>query len=220
VSSMSSSGLDNRLLHDAVRDSASDVIGVAHEVGASAAQMGVPLHEVLDHVERAFAPEVPLFAVTRAAAVAWSEAALVHHADISCEDPLTSLVSVRHLRTRLAEVYRGADRGDVRVADRHALVVIELPRTPRGHELELSLRALDVGEVLRSVFRGDETFAQLTSRRFAALVGRERVDDLTMAMLGILLDRTRADHGQTRLWVEQLPASEDGVAQVLAGLCD
>lgn len=216
----SSSGLNSKLLHDAVRDGTSDVIGVAHEVGASAAHLGVPLREVLDHVERAFAPDAPHFAVTREAAVAWSEAALVHRADISCEDPLTSLASVPHLRARLAEVYRGADRDDVRVMDHHVLVVIELPRTSRGHELELSLRALDVGDVLRSVFRGDETIAQLTSRRFAVLAGRERADVVTMALLGIMLDRARDEHGQTRLWVEQLSATEDGVAQVLAGLCD
>ena len=44
-------------LVDAVRDGGPDVGAVAHEVGASAAARGVPLHEVIDLVERAYAGE-------------------------------------------------------------------------------------------------------------------------------------------------------------------
>jgi hypothetical protein len=217
---MPGSGLDITVLHDAVRDGTSDVVGVAHEVGASAAQLGIPLHEVLDHVQRAYAPDAPEFAAIRAAAVAWAERALIHHADMSCEDPLTSLATVPHVRSRLAEIYRGAERHDRQAADTHALVVVELPRSPAGHDLEVALQALDVAEVLRSVFSGDETVAQLNPRRFTAVVGRERTDDVTIGLLGILLDRMLADKGQARLWVERLPASAVGIAQVLAGLCE
>jgi hypothetical protein len=209
-----------RLLHDAVRDGRSDVVGVAHEVGASAAHLGVPLHEVLDLVERAFAPDAPDFRATREAAVAWAETAMLRDADLSCEDPLTSLATATHLRARLGEVHRAADRDRVPVAGRHVLVVVELPRTSSGHELELSLRALDLGEVLRSVFRGDETIAQLTPRRFAVLADRDHADDLTMALLGMLVARTTAHDGQARLWVEELPATSDGIAQVIASLCE
>lgn len=217
---MSSSGSNLDLLRDAVREGASDVVDVAHEVGASAAQWGVPLHEVLDHVERAFAPDQPSFAATRAAAVAWAERALVRHADISCEDPLTSLATVPYVRSRLTEIYRGAENVGGRASDSTAVVVVELPRSHVGHELELSLRALHVAEILRTVFAGDETVAQLTPRRFAALVARDRTDDITLSLLAMLLDRAVGEHGQSRLWVEQLPASVDGVAQVLAGLCE
>jgi hypothetical protein len=209
-----------RLLHDAVRDGGSDVVGVAHEVGASAAHLGVPLHEVLDLVERAFAPDAPDFRATREAAVAWAETARLRDADLSCEDPLTALATATHLRARLGEVHRAADRDGVPVPGRHVLVVVELPRTSSGHELELSLRALDLGEVLRSVFRGDETIAQLTPRRFAVLAGRDHADDLTMALLGMLVARTTAHDGRARLWVEELPATSDGIAQVIASLCE
>ena len=217
---MTSSGLDVALLRNAVRDGASDVVDVAHEVGASAAQLGVPLHEVLDHVERAFAPDEPTFAATRAAAVAWAERALIHHADISCEDPLTSLATLPYVRSRLAEVYRGAESIGRRANDTTALVVVELPRTLFGHELELSLRALDVAEVLRMVYPGDETIAQLSPRRFAALVARERADEITISLLALLLDRAIGERGQSRLWVEHLPAAPDGIAYVLAGLSE
>ncbi len=217
---MSGSGLNIALLRDAVRDGVSDVIGVAHEVGASAAQMGVPLHEVLDHVERAYAPDEPDFAAARAAAVAWAETALVHRAGISCEDPLTSLATVPYLSSRLAETYRGAERAGQRAADTAALVVVELPRSHVGHELELALRALDVAEVLRTVFSGDETVAQLSPRRFVALAARRRTDDLTIGLVAILLEETLAHHGQARLWVEHLPGSSDGVVHLLAALCE
>ncbi len=217
---MSSSGLNIELLREAVRDGSSDAVGVAHEVGASAAQMGVPLHEVLDHVERAYAPDGPDVAAIRAASVAWAEMALIRHVDVSCEDPLTSLATVPYVRSRLAEIYRGAERVGRRATDTSALVVVELPRQANGNGLELSLRALEVAEVLRTVFTGDETVAQLSVRRFAALVARERTDEITMNLLSLLLDRALVDHGQARLWVEHLPASADGIARVLGGLCE
>ena len=216
---MLSSGLDEALLADAVRDGRPDVADVALEVGASAARLGVPLHEVLDHVERAFAGREPSFEATRAAVLAWADEALVLHADISCEDPLTSLATTAYLRSRIAEVYRGADRDGHLVADRSALVVVELPGR-RGHDIEQSLRALDVAEAMRAVFAGDETVAQMSPRRFAALVGRERADVLSMSLLRILLERTLGSQVHPRLWVEELPPSADGIARVLAGLSE
>ena len=217
---MFDSGLNHALLRNAVRDGGSDVVDVAHEVGASAAQLGVPLHEVLDHVERAYAPQEPSFAAIRAAAVAWAETALIHHADIACEDPLTSMATLPYVRSRLAEIYRGAESVGRRATDTSALVVVELPRMTVGHEIELSLRALDIAEVLRLVYTGDETIAQLSTRRFAALVARERTDDVTISLLGLLVDRAMQHKGQSRIWVEHLPASVDGIAHVLAELSE
>jgi hypothetical protein len=217
---MFGSGLNAALLADAVRDGRPDVADVALEVGASAARLGVPLHEVLDHVERAYAGQEPSFETTRAAVLAWAEWALVLHADTSCEDPLTSLATTAYVRSRLAEIYRGAERDGHRVADRSALVVVELPRGPVGHELELSLRSLDVAEAMRAVFAGDETVAQVSPRRYAALVGRDRADVLAMGLLRILLERALGNHLHPRLWVEELPPSSDGVARMLAGLSE
>jgi len=217
---MLSSGLDDVLLAEAVRDGRPDIADVALEVGASAARLGIPLHEVVDHVERAFAGREPSYAATRAAVLAWADEALVLHADVSCEDPLTSLATTAYVRSRLAEIYRGAERDGYRVADRAALVVVELPRSYRGNELEQSLRALDVAEALRAVFAGDETVAQMSPRRFAALVSRDRTDALTMNLLRILLERAFGTPLDTRLWVEELPPSVDGIARVLAGLAE
>ncbi|KAA1397694.1 hypothetical protein [Aeromicrobium ginsengisoli] len=217
---MFSSGVDDVLLADAVRDGRPDVADVALVVGASAARLGVPLHEVMDHVERAFAGQPPSFEATRAAVLAWADEALVLRADISCEDPLTSLATTAYVRSRLAEIYRGAERDGHLVAHRTVLVVVELPRASSGHELEQSLRALDVAEAMRAVFAGDETVARVSPRRFAALVGRGRADVLTLSMLRILLERALGEDAQPRLWVEELPPAVEGVARVLAGLSE
>jgi hypothetical protein len=217
---MFGSGLNIALLADAVRDGRPDVADVALEVGASAARLGVPLHEVLDHMERAYAGREPSFEATRAAVLAWAEWALVLHADVSCEDPLTSLATTAYVRSRLAEIYRGAERDGDLVAETSALVVVELPRSHTGHELEQSLRALDVAEAMRAVFVGDETVAQVSPRRFAALVRRARADVLTMRLLRILLEGVLGEDLHPRIWVEELPPSADGVARMLAGLSE
>ena len=217
---MFSSGVSDALLADAVRDGRPDVADVALVVGASAARLGVPLHEVMDHVERAFAGQPPSFEATRAAVLAWADEALVLRADISCEDPLTSLATTAYVRSRLAEIYRGAERDGHEAAHRTAFVVVELPRASAGHELEQSLRALDVAEAMRAVFAGDETVARVSPRRFAALVGRGRTDVLTLSTLRILLERSLDESMQPRVWVEELPPSVEGVARVLAGLSE
>lgn len=215
---MFNSGMSFAPLEEAVRDGRSDVAVVAHEVGACAAQMGIPLHEVMDHVERAHVQGEPLFATVRAAALAWVDMALLHQVDVSCEHPLTSLSTVPHVRSRLGDVYRGAERAGTRAADTYALVVVELRRADLGNELEESLHALEVADTMRSVFAGDETIAQMSARRFGALVQREHADTVTIRLLALLLERTLGHTGQARLWVEQLPGSPDGIASLLAAL--
>ena len=215
---MFNSGMTFVLLEQAVRDGEPDIADAAREVGARAAQMGVPLHEVMDHVERAHVPKEPSFATVRAAALAWVGEALNHQMDVSCEHPLTALSTVPHVRSRLGDIYRGAERDGVQAADTHALVVVELPRIAPGNELEQSLRALEVAEAMRLVFAGDETIAQMSPRRFAALSSRGRTDAVTISLLAAVLERALGDDSQTRLWVERLPGSVDGIAMMLAGL--
>jgi hypothetical protein len=216
---MVNSGLSFALLEEAVRDGRPDIAAVAHEVGASAAQMGIPLHEVLDHVERAHAQQEPSYATVRAAALAWVEKALLHQVDVSCEHPLTSLSTVPHVRSRLGDVYRGAERSGARVSDTHVLVVVELPRTGDGNQLEQSLHALELAQTMRAVFAGEETIGQMSPRRFAALVERDHADPVTVSLLALLLEGTHGRTGHPRLWVEQLPGSPDAVPSLLAALC-
>ncbi|MET0953917.1 MAG: hypothetical protein ABWX57_11550, partial [Aeromicrobium sp.] len=158
------------------------------------------------------------FATVRAAALAWVEEALVHQVDASCEHPLTTLSTAAHVRSRLGDVYRGAERDGTRAADDYAMVVVELPRLDPGNELEQELRSLEVAEAMRMVYAGDETIAQLSPRRFAALAGIERADAVTVRLLALMLEQVLGDESQARLWVEHLPSSADGVATMLAGL--
>ena len=57
----------------------------------------------------------PDFEAAEALSVAWSEATLEYLHDLSCEDPLTGLASLAHVRTRLDEIYREAELTDVGV---------------------------------------------------------------------------------------------------------
>jgi len=180
--------------------------------------MGIPLHEVMDHVERAHAREEPSFSTIRAVALAWVERARLYQVDVSCEHPLTSLSTVPHLRSRLGDVYRGAERDGARAPDTYALVVVELPRVGSGNQLEATLCSLDVADAMRTVFAGDETIAQVSPRRFAALVQREHADAVTVSLLALLLERTLED--QPRVWVEHLPGLADGIASLLVGLSE
>jgi hypothetical protein len=205
------------LLGAAVRGGRDDVDAVAHEVGASAAADGSPIQEVLDLVERAFDGE-PRYASVRAACVGWAEGALGRAHEAGCEDPLTSLSTVPHLHSRLGDVYRAAAVEEQRAGAEHVLVVVEpTGRRPRSG-LEASLEALEVGQVLRTVFPGGETVARVGPARFAVLTVRERADATTLALVGVLLGRTPAGASAPRLWVEELPPAADDLPGLLQAL--
>ncbi|WP_050760897.1 hypothetical protein [Aeromicrobium marinum] len=190
----------------------------ALEVGASAARLGVPLHEVLDRVERASPGGQASARVVRWVAEGWVEAQEGFAADRSCRDPLTSMDAVPHLRARLDDLYRQAEHRGGDVSHTHRLVVVELVRRPAGHSFEGALRALEVAEVMHVVFPAHETLTQLADRRFAALVATEDADPVGTALLARLLGRTRLAPPEPRIWVEVLPADHRAVGAVLTAL--
>lgn len=204
-------------LDSAVRAGRVDALDVAHEVGASAASMGVPLHEVLDRVARAFDGLEPSFAMVRGVAVAWAETSRLLQLETSCEDPLTQLSTVAHLRHRLDGLYRRAVRDGTTVSDGHALVVVELPRSAGGNVLESTLHALDVSAALRTAFPADEEIARLAPRRFGVLAERSRLDQPTLDLVTVLLRRTFASP-PPRVWCELLPPDAQDVTWVLEAL--
>jgi hypothetical protein len=205
-----------RLAH-AVRDGSVDLEGVAHVVGASAALDGSPLDEVIDLVEEAFAG-APRHDAVRAACLGWAERATARVHDAGCEDPLTSLSTVPHLHSRLGDVYRAAAVEEQRAGDGHVLVVVEVGVGRARSALETSLRAIEVGEVLRSVFPGGETVARIGPARFVVLAARERADPTTIALVGVLLGRTPTGGRAPRLWVEELPPTLGDVPGLLSAL--
>lgn len=208
--------MDYLRLDAAVRDGSADAVDVAHEVGASAASWGVPLNEVLDRVERAFDGREPSFDMVRGVAVGWAETSRLLRLESSCEDPLTSLSTLPHLRSHLEGLYREAARDSLSLSDQYSLVVVELP-IHQGMVLEAAVRALDVSTVMRTVFTGSEVIAELTSRRFCAVVERTRLDQTTLNLLTILLRRV-FESPPPRVWVEMLPPTEDDLSWVLDAL--
>lgn len=188
--------------------------------GRSLAQDGASLDEALKGLRAtsfAVAGVEPAFADVQAIATAWSEATLAYLHRLSCEDPLTGLASLAHVRSRLSELYRCHDYADGTVPHTHALVVLELPEDRPGDRLDSdqfsrSLRLARLGETARTVFPGSETIGRLGNRRVLVLAQRdERLGRRTSLLRTMLL--TAPD--PTRLWIEGLPATDDSAAILL-----
>ena len=194
-------------------------------VGRDLASDGASLGEALSGLGaayRAVSGTGPDFAAAEALSVAWSEATLDFLHDVTCEDPLTGLASAPHLRTRLAEVYRGADRAGTSVRRTHALVVVEVPRRPDGlveaaPAFGRALGLAAVAEVLRGVFTGDETVARLGPQRVAALVPRDDGLGDCVARVRTRLDRLDLPT-HALVWIEGLPGQRALAVRLLAEL--
>src|SRR3954467_4485563 len=95
-------------------------------VGREMARDGADLGEALDGLRSTYARVLggePDFRAVRALGLAWSEETLGYLHQLSCENPLTGLASLAHLRTRLSEVYRTDEQGGTSTTTSHALVV-------------------------------------------------------------------------------------------------
>jgi GGDEF domain-containing protein len=191
--------------------------------GRALAWDGVSLGEALAGLRAACAAvgaAAPGVDAVETLSVAWSEATLEFLHDLSCEDPLTGLASLPHLRTRLAEVYREAERTASPVKGTHALFVVDVGGGTGGDAptdtFSRALRLAAVADALRTVFSGEETIARVGANRVVALVRRApdlgETVTLTRAML--------ADVGlaEARTWIEGLPARADFGVRVLSEL--
>ena len=149
--------------------------GLAETFGDFAA-----LHAVLQHPgEDLVAPDVDAVPtrVVRLAAMGWADVSLdaVVHAQVA--DSLTGLPTVPYLRTRLAELYRGAVGGDIPCASltEQRLVTVRLD-TPHSATWEQFPRMVMTADALRTVFCSGESLARLGATTVAALTpGPERL---------------------------------------------
>lgn len=161
----------------------------------------------------------PELAAVEALSVAWSEATLEFLHDVSCEDPLTGLASLPHLRTRLAEVYREAERSARPAKATHALVVVDVGGGTGGDvPTDTFSRALGmaaIADALRSVFSGEETIARMAPARVAALVRRTPELGETVAITRGVLDDLEVE---ARLWIEGLPVDPELGVRLLSEL--
>lgn len=205
-------------LAEAVLAGGTTLADVALEVGASAARLGVPLHEVLDRVERAYPRRDPDARTVRLVAEAWAEAGAHLELEMVCHDPLTSFGTVPCLRGRLDALYRQAAVRGTEASLGFALVVVELPERGPVHPFDASLRALEVAEAFNLAFPAHELLARVARYRFAALVEAAEADVVAVTQVARLLDDAQVPVGESRIWIERLPSDARGLSTLLAGL--
>jgi hypothetical protein len=194
-------------------------VAACEVLGAALAEGGTSLGEALDALAataRLVTGREPSHADARALAVAWSEAVLGHLHDRSCDDPLTGLASLAHLRSRVADVYRAERLIGTPPAASHALVVLAAApsRGAAGRE-DLLLRALAdarLGESTRTVFSGAESIARVAPGRLVVLAERDDRLDRRVSLLRRLLDGGSA---RARVWVEGLPTTDLAAGRLL-----
>lgn len=177
-------------------------------LGKARAQAGTGLRETLDDLcalYRHLPLGVPPATVLCAVAEAWADGDSHKHRGATCTDPLTGLVTLPYLRTRLAEMYREAERSGIPVTRSHAFVLIDgvAVRPPPG--VDSHAHQLALGACLRLVFPGGESFAAVSPTVLVGLV--TRVLRLP-AMVVDLKRRLVEEVGITpppRVWIEGLP---------------
>ena len=202
-----------------------DVIAACAVVGRNVARDGAALGEALSGLRSTYhlvLGTTPAFEAAEALSVAWSEATLEYLHDLSCEDPLTGLASLAHVRTRLDELYREAGLIDGDVARSHALVIVELcfrePIDLPGHQFTRALRLVQVTEAMRSVYSGGQTLGRLGLDRAVAVVDRTVDLGTTVALLREYLADLDLGGADVRLWIEGLPRSPDSATRLLDDL--
>ncbi|MFL6135562.1 MAG: hypothetical protein ACJ72A_22350 [Nocardioidaceae bacterium] len=198
-----------------------DVVAACAVVGRDVARDGAHLGEALSGLRATYhlvCRTPPDFEATEAMSVAWSEATLEYLHALSCEDPLTGLASLAHVRTRLDEIFREAELTDVPVSRSHALVVVELrlrgPQAP-GHQFTRALRLVQVTEAMRAVYSGGQTLGRLGLNRAVALVTRTVDLGMSVASLREFIDDLELGATDVRVWIEGLPASADSATRLL-----
>jgi hypothetical protein len=188
-------------------------------LGRARADAGVGLDEALTDLATLPGGHAAVHPLVRALAAGWAEVACEPATTGVCEDPLTGLTTPAYLRTRLAEVYREAERTAVSVPSSHALVVVAIAPVNGSRLLTMS-RLLLVGGALRDTFSGGETLSAVGPARALALAQRQ--DSLpaqVCALRQLLAERLRqAGSAPARVWIERLPPSQAGACHLLTEL--
>ena len=197
-----------------------DVIGACTVVGRDVARDGAALGEALSGLRTTY--DLVLGGPPTFEAAEALSATLEYLHDLSCEDPLTGLASLAHVRTRLDEVYREADLTDVLVSSSHALVIVELcfrePTGVPGHHFTRALRLVQVTEAIRAVYSGGQTVGRLGLDRAVAVVPRSADLGTSVALLREFLADLDLGEADVRVWIEGLPRSADSATRLLDDL--
>ncbi len=188
--------------------------------GRRLAEDGAALDEVLDALRettRAVTGGDPAYDAIRAISMAWSEGTLAYLHQLSCEDPLTGLSSLAHVRSRLSGIYRASQRAGTDVSETHALVIVDLPEDLASFAaldggFQRNLHLARVGQSASTVFNGGETVGRLGARRVVVLADRDANLGRRVALVRTLLGSVDFP---TRVWIEGLPGSDGSAAQLL-----
>lgn len=199
--------------------SGSGAVVACEILGGDLARDGLSLAEALDALDatsRLVVGGPPAHDVTRALAVAWSEAMLAFVSDVSCDDPLTGLASLAHLRSRITDVYRAGRRSSTPARESHALVVVAAPTDPgppggRDDVLSRAMLVARLGDTARTVFPGSETIGHVAPGRVVVLADR---DERIGRRVG-LLRRMLGEGPPARVWIEGLPDSDEAAGRLL-----
>jgi hypothetical protein len=188
--------------------------------GRQRAEDGASLPETLADLTRLYLVAgwtEPPYGAVHSVCVAWAEESVQFLGALSCEDPLTGLATMAHLRTRLSELYRSAERGARPLLVTHALLVVDLPD---GHldPWARAFRLADAGRCLRAVLSGGETIARAGRSRVVVVV--DRGSDLphsVAALRRLLADWPIAPDGMSgaEVRLEALPRSAESAARLL-----
>jgi hypothetical protein len=196
-----------------------DVLCAAgREAGRMAADHGTTMEGVLDDLAtvcRGITGGDPSFPLVRAVAEGWSDAQLGYLHTLSCEDPLTGLTSVHHVRTRVADAYRAAARAGAE--PQIALVVVDVVEQGVAlSRLDRTMRMVHVAEMLRTVYNGDETLGQLSGTRAVAVVVRDQdLPQSVTCLRDMLAGWSRRGGPGSRVWIEGVPATAGGAVALL-----
>ena len=197
----------------------------AERLGAARADSGASLGETLADVDglTAVLPDLPTEVLYRAVSLGWADRSGAPAIDVL--DPLTGLASIDYLRVRLGEVYRAAEVDGRCVSDTHALVAVRLDLAGRVGWAKVTPLIL-AGDVLRTVFDGEQSLARVSSQAAVALTRREPLLPRRVQLLTELLDqrlhrdarRDAQPAGPPRVWIEPLPASHAAACDLVCEL--
>jgi len=165
----------------------------------------------------------PSFDDVRSVSRAWSDTTLAYLHQLACEDPMTGLASLAHVRSRLSELYRGELRLATRVRDTHALVVAELPQDRHvdptdqraKHVLTRAMRLSSLGDAARTVFAGTETIGKLGPERIVVVAERDDRLGQRVALLRRMARTLQGGGESARVWIEGLPGTDATAALLL-----
>ncbi|MEU3275212.1 GGDEF domain-containing protein [Saccharomonospora sp. NPDC006951] len=183
------------------------------------------LHAVMDEPGAAdgfVAPDVDAMParLLRVTAVAWADVALDQLTRAEVSDPLTGLPTIAYLRTRLAELYREADRDGGKVSDNRVIVVVTMDfvNAPGWSRLTGMILAADA---LGTAFDGGESLAVLGPSTVAAVAQRD--DDVAARALALrrelsqrlAVDAQLREVGTPRITMVRLPGTHEAACELL-----